>query len=218
MELGLLQAVLPIALRVFQLAAALLACLSLWSGGSAWWVRAEDMARTSLLDSELPAPSPAPGRSHYAVIEQRNVFRSQTLPPEIEVRPEPIEKTSLDLSLVGTLAGESAAQSVAVVLGDRGAGTQIVGIGDRIAKGRARVVSIEQRRVVLDHDGKLESIEIDLSKPSAPSAPTRATRVAAGSALPLPSTPEGIRDAFSQSLLGRALEERDAAEAEAEAD
>jgi len=121
-------------------------------------------------------PEQANGWDEREVILQRNLFNASTLAPSV---PPPEEdedypKTNLSVRLLGTAAAADPEQSRAAVeyLDDRS--HHVVGIGDRL-KGRAEVIRIERRRLVLLNQGRREELALE-EGPAAGAAPSRATR------------------------------------------
>ena len=96
----------------------------------------------------------APGWPDRQVILDRNLFNSSTLEPSGEAEPiqEEIEATKLPLELRGTIGAEIPEYAWAVVQDTEKRETLVVTIGDDL-KGKATVVRIERRRLVLLENG-----------------------------------------------------------------
>jgi general secretion pathway protein C len=130
------------------------------------------------LSAAAGAPPPAsPDRnwSSREVILQRNLFNVSTLSPtETEPEVEDLAATKLPLRLLGTAAAFDPSLSWAAVEDLESRSHQVVKVRDRLS-GRAEVVRIERKRIVLRNGGKLEELALDeeaqiVAKPSARSA------------------------------------------------
>jgi type II secretory pathway component PulC len=134
------------------------------------WMAVSPFAR-SQTSPTLPAdywqpesPPESPSIPRYQVISERNLFASSRAPVAAAPPIEEIVESKLNARLLGTIAGgEGNASSVAIVR-DVDGSVVTVGIEDPLAKGEARVVAIEQRRVVIDHRGRLEAVLLDESE------------------------------------------------------
>ena len=109
------------------------------------------------------APAPVAARSwdQRQVILGRNLFNVSTLSPA-DTEPEPVDlaATKLPLRLLGTAAADDASLSWAAIEDLESREHQVVKIRDRL-KGRAEVVRIERKRIVLRNGGKLEELALD---------------------------------------------------------
>lgn len=133
---------------------------------------------------EQSAPAPQRDRtwSNRQIILTRNLFNSSTLdPPAPPVdETEDIEKSKLPLALLGTFASSDAALSRAAIEQTGKRETFVVGVGDGVADGKATVVRIERRRVVLSENGALRELTLDddTNRPARVArAPRRPSRV-----------------------------------------
>jgi type II secretion system protein C len=125
------------------------------------------------LQQTPPQPIAMPGFAEYEVIGGRNLFKREgpAAPPVQEVRIEP---SRLQVKLLGTVAAGPEQTSVGVVKDASANKVQIIKLGDTIG-GQAKVVSIEQRRIVLQRDGKLEEIVVEPPDPRLRSAKRTST-------------------------------------------
>ena len=127
---------------------------------------ASSVAPATFTPLELPPVSTASSRqlTEYQVIDGRNLFKVSKNP-----KPQPVVETvapsRLQFQLLGTVAG-SAPELSAGILKDLSANkTVVVGIGQKIANNQAKVVRIEQRRIILEKDGRLEALEVVQKEP-----------------------------------------------------
>ncbi len=111
-----------------------------------------------------PLPSEPVDRSWDArqIIIGRNPFNASTLAPAAAPPTEEEEyaKTKLPLRLLGTAAHESTALSWAAVEDLEARSHQVVRVGDRL-KGRADVLRIERRRIVLQNGARREELALE---------------------------------------------------------
>lgn len=113
----------------------------------------------------LPVLRAGVGLERYAVIVERNLFRTiggmdaPIAPPE-----ERLPETRLPLRLRGTAVSDRAERSLAVVEDSRAGEALLVRVGERIAG--ARVERIERDRVILRYRGLLELITLPESASS----------------------------------------------------
>jgi len=107
------------------------------------------------------------------VILRRNLFKVSTLGPQPEVDDEVYEKTNLPLRLVGTAAMADPSRSWAAVEDLETRKHQVVKIDDQL-KGRARVIRIDRRRIVLQNGARRE--ELGLEEESSQTPPGRSSR------------------------------------------
>jgi type II secretion system protein C len=99
----------------------------------------------------------------YAVIQSRNLFQGAApVAPPVE---ETLEASKLDVKLLGTVEAWPPERSVGIVQ-DSGGGNKVrvVRAGELVAEGRAKVVRIEQRKLVVEHEGRLEAIETEKTR------------------------------------------------------
>ncbi|MBW2240524.1 MAG: hypothetical protein JRH01_00935 [Deltaproteobacteria bacterium] len=111
-----------------------------------------------------PLPVPPTDRSWDArqIIISRNPFNASTLAPAAEPPDEEEEyaKTKLPLRLLGTAAHESTSLSWAAVEDLEARSHMVVRVGDRL-KGRADVLRIERRRIVLQNGARREELALE---------------------------------------------------------
>jgi len=110
---------------------------------------------------DLPQPSAEP-LSHYTLISQRNLFRSQGGIGQGEAPPptdEPLVESKLSVKLHGTAATTPPEFGVAAVEDLKTREHLQVRAGD-VLQG-ARVVRIERSRIVVDNAGRLEEILLE---------------------------------------------------------
>jgi type II secretion system protein C len=152
--------VLPYVFRALQVSFIGGAGLLLWN--SVFALASGAAAATSLGTLDVPVEAPRAERSiaEYQVIDGRNLFKASKAPKPAPTEA-PVAPSRLQLQLLGTVAGDSPERSVGVVR-DMAAGNKVdvVGVGDPVAAGQARVVRIEQRRMVISHNGQLEAVEV----------------------------------------------------------
>ena len=114
-----------------------------------------------LMEAERVTNSP----DQYASISSRNLFRSQIEPPEAAPAPlleETLEESSLSYRLLGTIAGSRPEYSIATVEDERTREHLHVRVNDPLGEsGGVRVARIERKQLVIDNNGKLESILMD---------------------------------------------------------
>jgi general secretion pathway protein C len=115
------------------------------------------------------------GANDPQVILHRNLFKVSTLGPQPVVDDEVYEKTSLPLRLLGTAALADAARSWAAVEDLDTREHLVVQIDDQL-KGRARVIRIERRRIVLQNGPRRE--ELGLEEGPSRAEPRRSARSA----------------------------------------
>lgn len=147
------------------------------------------------------APPSKRWEDRQAILD-RNLFNVSTLAPSdaapVEVAPaEDLAETSLQYKLLGTASGtDDSARAAVEDLSNRS--HQVVRVGDQLG-GKAEVVSIERRRIVLRHNGRMEQLSL-LEKDGGlrntpPTAsrrtrPDRARRAAMRPPRPAPSVPD----------------------------
>jgi general secretion pathway protein C len=112
------------------------------------------------------APAALPERTwrDREVILTRNLFNSTTLePPPAEPEPEPeedLEATKLPLTLLGTTAAADPALSWAAVADRQARDNLVVSVGDSLG-GKATVLRIERRRIILSENGVPRELTLD---------------------------------------------------------
>lgn len=110
---------------------------------------------------EPPPPPPlekAKAATHYALIHQRDIFNSVKA-PEAVATPKPAEKTQLKVKLWGVAVRGARSHCVIEDQSARPPQQQLFKIGD-IVSGTAKVKAIEWDKVILDHDGVEEILEL----------------------------------------------------------
>jgi type II secretory pathway component PulC len=90
-------------------------------------------------------------------IMQRSLFQSREGPALASSGALP--QTKLDLELVGTLLSGQASGSIALVR-DARQHVSAVREGERLVGSQTRVVGIEHRRIVIEHNGALETVAL----------------------------------------------------------
>jgi hypothetical protein len=194
LEMGLVPAVLAYVFRGLQIASAAGACVLLWNALAGAVGRA---GAVSLSPLERAAAGQA-GRADYQVIAARNLFQTRE-PVKVKVEEAPVALSQLQVRLLGTMAADPPAFSLGVLKNTSSNRVEVVRVGDPVALGQAKVVRIEQRRIVLDHAGRLEAVEIDELKPKKGSAASREPRRVISSG---PSE-DRARELTAQRMLGR---------------
>lgn len=137
-------------------------------------------------------PRPA---SYYAVIHQRDIFNSAK-PVEAPVIVEPPKKTQLRLRLWGVAVRGEKSHCVIEDQSARPPKQELYRINDTVA-GAARVKAIEWDRVILDHDGSEEILELTPAVGSGPTAFASAVPSFAGAAAPSGTSPLAARPGAS---------------------
>lgn len=167
--------VLATGLRLTQVLLAV-ACLGVVALGVEPLIAAPALPEApTLVHPPVVVPERDPAR--YAVIGERNLFRTLQGAPEPVVEEENLEETKLRLRLLGTIVSSIPERSIASIEDLNMGKTQALAIEDEIAG--ARLVRVERYRVVLDNRGKLEQITIDdapapaVARRSAPRARAR---------------------------------------------
>jgi general secretion pathway protein C len=126
----------------------------------------------------LAAAQPPPGSGAAPDAQRilaRNLFNASTLAPQTPIvdPEEELEATKLPLTLLGTAASDVPELSWAAI--DESQQTRVVRPKDGLANGRATVVRIERRRVVLDEGGALRELNLaEEDGPAGAPAPLRA--------------------------------------------
>lgn len=138
----------------------------------------------ALLD---PGPVPAVARHHppprsrawedRQVILSRNLFNASTFAPVVEVPvAEDLEATRLPLKLHATAASNDSARSLAIVEDLETGENSVVRVGGELSEGKARVLLIERKRVVLTENGTTRELTFDEGKPAGVSRTSRSSR------------------------------------------
>ncbi len=125
-----------------------------------------------------PAPQGALPFERYAIIAERNLFKTREVAIPAGELGEELEESRLRIRLLGTAATTPPELSVASVEDLTKRETLVVRVGDLI--GSATVVRIERKRLVVDNRGRLEQISFDEQTQPTPQAKanryTRATK------------------------------------------
>ena len=128
---------------------------------------------------EAPPTSPIQDRNwaDRQVILTRNLFNSTTIdpPPAPEELAEEIEKSKLPLTLLGTFAATNPDLARAAIEDRQQRKTQVVGLGDSL-QGKATVLRIERRRVVLLENGVQRELVFEEQNTPKLRKPTRVAR------------------------------------------
>jgi general secretion pathway protein C len=109
------------------------------------------------------APAAAPAArtwQHRQAILDRNLFKASTATPDADSIAEELAATKLPLRLLGTAASGDARRSWAAVEDLEKRQHLVVRVQDRL-QGKAEVVRIERRRIVLRNGGRLEELALD---------------------------------------------------------
>ena len=141
----------------------------------------------------------------YTMIVERNIFGATEKaepPPVVEEKVEPIEtlqETSLQLSLLGTIAGD--AQSArAIIFDQRQKSQDLYRVGDTVQN--AEIRQILRGKVVLRHDGKDEILSMVEGEelPGAGAATDRTSKRGGRAARRTRSRPESIEEAEEEPV------------------
>ncbi|PIR22709.1 MAG: hypothetical protein COV44_06025 [Deltaproteobacteria bacterium CG11_big_fil_rev_8_21_14_0_20_45_16] len=128
------------------------------------------------LPLELPGDNSASSQTTLNVesktdlrrILSRNLFNSSAkIGPIIPIEPEPVNEqeirpSSINAELMGTVVFQNSKYSVALIKDRSVNSSQYFGIGDSILG--AKLFRIERFRVILQRDGRLESLELQAAK------------------------------------------------------
>ncbi len=160
-----------------------LACLFAASIVNQFLAGALETPETETAPAAAPDPPRARTWAERQVILTRNLFNASTLAPPKPVRPTPAEEeklaaTRLPLRLLGTAATEDPETSWAAVEDLEERTHRIVRPGDAV-KGKARVVRVERRRIVLDNGGRREELALEEEEQAGPRPQRAAARRAA---------------------------------------
>jgi general secretion pathway protein C len=133
-------------------------------------------------------PSSAPAASAAATgrdwtdrqtILERNLFQVSTLLPAAPLAPieteEELEATRLPVKLLGTAAASDPRASWAAVEDQQAHKQKVVRVDDLLL-GKAKVLRIERRRIVLQNGDKREELALDEEEAGAPKRPIAASR------------------------------------------
>ena len=106
--------------------------------------------------------APSDAWSDRRVIIERNLFGAMVFEatPPVPVS-EDVEPTDLPLGLLGTLSATDPDVARAAVWNDEMREFEVVGVGDSVPGGGARVIRIERSRVLLRHDGETRELVMD---------------------------------------------------------
>ncbi len=107
------------------------------------------------------SPSRAPSWQDRQVILSRNLFNASTLAPPVEIPPEDLEATRLPLKLHATAASNDSTQSLAIVEDLESGESTVVRVGGDLSNGKATVLLIERKRVVLTENGSTRELTFD---------------------------------------------------------
>ena len=135
-----------------------------------------------------PAPEPAAGRSwsDRQKILERNLFNASLLAPARPVEvDEDLQATQLPLSLLGTVATPDPQLSWAAIEDKETRKHLVLRMQDDVKDGKATVMRIERKRVVLSENGELRELVLTenqgippMPKTSARKRPSRKSRAA----------------------------------------
>lgn len=142
---------------------AVLVVLCCWiAGGLLADVVAELAVPPPALVAGEPPPAPPAARTwqQRQAILDRNLFKASTATPDAEAIAEDLAATKLPLRLLGTAASGDARRSWAAVEDLEKRQHLVVRVADRL-QGKAEVVRIERRRIVLRNGGRLEELALD---------------------------------------------------------
>jgi len=117
-------------------------------------------APTVVAGAAPPAAPPARTWQNRQAILDRNLFKASTATPDADAIAEELAATKLPLRLLGTAASGDARRSWAAVEDLEKRQHLVVRVQDRL-QGKAEVVRIERRRIVLRNGGQLEELALD---------------------------------------------------------
>ncbi len=154
--------------------------------------------------SEKKTQIKLPARQHYAVIEQRNLFKTAVMEETTSTAPEPetpsvdtLEKTSLDLTLLGTIILEPQG-AFAIIQEGRKKEQKRYQKGDMIQE--AQIKEVLREKVILHYKGRDEVLFMGAAKGS---------DLLSSPAFPPPSQAlaeePGEKTSLSRSLVDEAL-------------
>jgi len=112
--------------------------------------------------SDVRVPEPVKNPYNVGEIVNAHIFgekrREVVAAPKIE-KPKKVEKTRLRLKLLGLVSSSKDGMARALITAENGR-LQSYGVGEQIENTDSSVHSIEEMRVLLDRDGRLESLEM----------------------------------------------------------
>ncbi|VAX15415.1 General secretion pathway protein C [hydrothermal vent metagenome] len=134
--------------------------------------RVELLAPPAVTKKETATVVPASINRDYSYILRRNIFNSQksyegfestqskTSSEDTKISGTDAPKTSLKLKLLGTVVDPDGQGAFAVI--ENSSGTQqLYRLSDIV--GGAKIVKIERNRTLLNHNGKVEALEVDFT-------------------------------------------------------
>ncbi len=130
------------------------------------------------------SPSRAQSWQDRQVILSRNLFNASTLAPPVEIPPEDLEATRLPLKLHATAASNDSTQSLAIVEDLESGESTVVRVGGDLCKGKATVLLIERKRVVLTENGTTRELTFDEARSAESSRKARPSRSRASRSSP----------------------------------
>lgn len=124
-------------------------------------VAGEALAPPALSAEGAAAPAGAPARTWQSrqVILERNLFKVSTAAPDTAIE-DALAATKLPIKLLGTVAAGDPRRSWAAVEDLESRQHLVVRVGDRL-QGKAELVRIERRRIVLRNGGRLEELALE---------------------------------------------------------
>jgi general secretion pathway protein C len=143
----------------------------------------DDVAKTAPAFRHVaPPPTVKPRGKEIDTVVSRNLFCSTCTPPKTVESPksggptsnEPT-KTTLQLELVSTMivpSDDSWSMAVIRDLSSKEKDSEMFNRGKKIFQTTAVVTKVEPRRVLIDHEGKPEYLDLDDKAPVAAAAPT----------------------------------------------
>jgi general secretion pathway protein C len=116
------------------------------------------------VSASVPEAEVRTWQSRQAILD-RNLFHSTLAQPDNAPVDDDLAATKLPLKLLGTAAGADARHSWAAVEDLEKRQHLVVRIGDRL-QGKAEVMRIERRRIVLRNGGRLEELALGDEEPA----------------------------------------------------
>ena len=113
------------------------------------------------------------------VILTRNLFNASLLAPAQAapvVEQETLEETKLPLALLGTFASPDPKIARATVDDQEARMHLVLAVGDEITGGRAKLIRIERRRIVLEENGSLRELTFEDATPADSTRTARKSR------------------------------------------
>jgi type II secretion system protein C len=162
---------------------------------------------------ETPAPPPTPvaerSWNERQVILTRNLFNASLLAPAPEpvIEEEDLEATQLPLQLLGTVASPSPLLTWAAIQDKESRKHVVVHLDDPLQGGKAKVVRIEPKRIVLEENGELRELALTEVSPSAPAPPAKRSAQAARRPRPrkrVAQSPAAVRAARAKATQAQA--------------